>query len=185
MSVAEFLDWSAAEHRGTKWQLIDGEPVAMAPASENRGMIQSELSRLLGNHLLERGMPCRVGTEPGIIPHVRSAENWRIPDLGVTCAPPRWSHEMLEPVLLAESISPSNYLETRGNIWSYTTVPSVREILVVHSTRIEAEVLRRGANGNWPAQPIVTAADGTLELDSIGFAQPLRAMYRATSLLAG
>lgn len=30
MTVAEFLTWDANDPTGKKWQLIDGEPVAMA-----------------------------------------------------------------------------------------------------------------------------------------------------------
>lgn len=182
LTVAEFLDWSAADRSGTKWQLVDGEPVAMAPASENHGMILAELSRLLANRLIERDSPCRVAVEPGIIPQVGAAENWRIPDLAVTCAPPRGSHEMLAPVVVAEILSPRNYLETRRNIWAYTTVPSVREILVLHSTRIEAELLRRGADGTWPARPLTIPADGSIELESLGVQLKLRALYRTASV---
>ena len=58
-----------------------------------------------------------------------------------------------DPVLLIEILSPSNEAQTRANIWAYTTIPSVREILAVHSTRIEAELLRRNPDGSWPEEP--------------------------------
>ena len=92
-------------------------------------------------------------TEPGIVPRVRANRNYRVPDLGVTCAPP--SHDLMvsEPIVLIEILSPSNEADTRANIWAYTTVPSVREILAIRSTRIEAELLVRGADGTWPAEP--------------------------------
>jgi hypothetical protein len=32
-------------------------------------------------------------------------------------------------------------------------IPSVRELLVVHSIRIEAELLRRRPDSTWPEQP--------------------------------
>jgi hypothetical protein len=67
-------------------------------------------------------------------------------------------------------------------VWSYTTIPSVREIVVVHSARVFAELLRRGADGNWPAEPEEIGPDGTLRLDSIGFACPLPAVYAQTHL---
>ena len=71
MTVAEFLAWPA-DPTGAAWQLIDGEPVAMAPPSETHGAIQSEIGSLLRNHLLERSLPCRVVTAPGVVPRVRS-----------------------------------------------------------------------------------------------------------------
>ena len=182
MTVAEFLDWDSGDRSGRLWQLVDGEPVAMAPASENHGAIQSELSGLIRSHLIERRSPCRIVNAPGIIPRLRASENWRIPDLGVTCAPARGMHEMVDPVLLAEILSPSNYIETRANIWSYTTLPSLREIVVVHSTRIEVELFRRGDGGDWPDRPLVFGDGETFHLAGIDLALPVHALYRTTSL---
>jgi Uma2 family endonuclease len=182
MTVDEFLAWDSGDYSGRRWQLVDGEPVAMAPASDNHAMIQAELARLLGNHLVESRRPCRVGTEPGVVPHVRANENWRIPDLGVTCAPPKGGVEMQAPVLLVEILSPNNYAETRANVWTYTTLPSMQDILVVNSVRIEAELLRRRDDGTWPEKPEAIPADGTVEFASIGFTVPLAALYRTTSL---
>ena len=87
-----------------------------------------------------------------------------------------------EPVLLIEILSPSNESETRSNIWAYTTLPSVREILAVRSTRIEAELLVRGADGTWPAEPEIIGSAGLVTLPSIGFATGLTAFYRTTAL---
>lgn len=180
MTVAEFLAWEPED--GGRWQLVDGEPVAMAPPSDNHAALQSELGRLIGNHLLDRGSACRVGVGPGIILRTLTAENWRIPDLGVTCAPPAGTHDMPAPVLLAEILSPGNHRQSRANVWTYMTLPSVREILLLHSTRIEAELLRRQPDGTWPAEPLLVRDGETLALDSVGLALPLRAIYRTTSL---
>lgn len=177
MTVAEFLAWNPGD--GRLWQLVDGEPVAMAPASQTHGAIQNELGRLLGNHLAELGSRCRVVTTPGVVPRVGANENVRVPDLGVTCTPPSLDHMMPNPVLLVEVLSPSNVAETRANIWSYTTIPSVREILLVHSARV-------GADGEWPEGPTTLGPDDTLMLGSVeGFSTPLVALYRTTPLAAG
>lgn len=37
MTVAEFLDWDSGDRSGALWQLRDGEPEMMAPASDARG----------------------------------------------------------------------------------------------------------------------------------------------------
>src|SRR5262249_36013674 len=126
MTLDEFLAWASGDRTGRGWQLIDGEPVAMAPSSDAHGAIQNEIGALLRNHLLERRSPCRVVTEPGIVPRVRANRNYRVPDLGVTCSPASDSLMVAEPILLIEILSPSNEAETRANIWAYTTVPSVR-----------------------------------------------------------
>jgi Uma2 family endonuclease len=87
-----------------------------------------------------------------------------------------------DPVVLIEILSPSNASDTWDNVWAYTTIPSVREIVVVHSTRVKAELMRRAADGRWPAQPDEIGADGALRLESIDFACPLRAAYAQTHL---
>ena len=67
-------------------------------------------------------------------------------------------------------------------MWSYTTIPTVREIAVVHSTRVLVELLRRDGDGNWPAEPEEIGPGGTLRLDSIGFACALADVYAQTHL---
>lgn len=182
MTVTEFLAWNAQDPSGMSYQLIDGEPMAMAPGSETHAALQGEIGALLRNHLLEHGGMCRLLSQPGIVPRIRSDRNFRIPDLGVTYAPPALGQMVPDPVLLIEILSPSNEAQARANIWAYTTIPSVQEILAVHSTRIEAELLRRGTDSNWPEEPEIVTGHGTLRLASIGFATALAAFYRTTAL---
>ena len=89
---------------------------------------------------------------------------------------------MHEPLVLIEILSPTNVSRTRANIRAYTTIPTVAESVVLRSTAIAAEVLRRAPNGEWPQQPDIIDATGQLHLDSIDFAMPLRDAYRTTSL---
>jgi Uma2 family endonuclease len=107
LTLIEFLSWDPGDSSGRGWQLIDGEPLAIAPGSETHGAIQSELIGLLRNHLIERQSPCRVIAKPGIVPRVRADRNYRIPDLGVTCAKPSRDLMVSEPVLLVEVLSPA------------------------------------------------------------------------------
>jgi Uma2 family endonuclease len=180
MTVAEFLAWDAPG--SGRWQLVDGEPVAMAPASRTHGALQPELGRLVGNHLVACGSPCTVIAAPGIIPRVRARENFRIPELAVTCTHYETEeYDVSNPVLIVEVLSPSNRAETWQNVWSYTTIPSLREILIINSTAVRAELLRRGSDGNWPAASTVIE-DGDLNLECIGFTIPLAAIYRMTRL---
>jgi Uma2 family endonuclease len=87
MRTTEFLLWPD-DPTGQRWQLVDGEPVAIAPASDAHGTVQAAFSALLFVRLRDRRSRCRVVSEPGIAPNVRSESNVRIRDLAVTCAPP-------------------------------------------------------------------------------------------------
>ena len=182
MTVADFLD-SPGDGSGRKFQLVDGELRAMSPGSATHGTIQMTLGRLIGNALVETGAKCRVVSEPAVTTRVRANVNMRVPDLGVTCTPDAAGQQILpDPIVLIEILSPGNASDTWDNVWSYTTIPSVREIVVVHSTRMFAELLRRQADGNWPAEPEEIGPEGAPGLESIGFACPLINVYAQTHL---
>ncbi len=182
MTVDEFLVWDPGDRSRRRWQLIDGEPVAMAPAGENHGALQGEVAAVIRNHLRAHRPSCRLIVDPGVVPRVRANRNYRIPDLGVTCAPATADPMLANPVLLIEILSPSNETETWANIWSYTTIPSVVEILALRATRIEAELLRRLPDGNWPSEPLLLRAGESLELTSIELTVDLASLYETTSL---
>jgi Uma2 family endonuclease len=182
MTVAEFLGWPG-DGSGRTFQLVDGELRAMSPGSATHGTIQSSLNRLIGNTLITSGTGCRIVTEPGVVTRIRSNLNLRVPDLGVTCtADAPGQHALPDPIVLIEVLSPGNKTDTWDNVWAYTTIPSVREIVVVHSTRVLAELLRRGTDGHWPEEPEQIGPDGTLHLDSIDFACQLPEVYSQTHL---
>ena len=176
MTTEAFLAWDAPG--AYRWQLIDGVPVAMAPPSPRHGIIQSELTRLLGNHLLERGGPCVAVTTPGVIPRFQSGRNFLVPDIAVTCSAADYAAPMVrEPVLLIEILSPSNHAETWRNVWAYMTIPSLREILVIRTASAGVDLLRRGDDGVWPDKPMAVT-EGEFTLASIGFTLPVAALYR-------
>jgi Uma2 family endonuclease len=182
MTVDEFLYWDADDDTGRRWQLVDGEPVLTALAAEVHGAIQAEFAGLLRDHLLATSSPCRVIIAPGIVPRIRANENFRVPDIGVSCAPPSQGVMVPDPVLLVEILSPGNEGKTRSNVWTYTTIPSVSEILAIRSTRVEVEVLRRAADGSWPESPVIVRPPEVLELTSLGFATPVADLYRTAGL---
>jgi hypothetical protein len=106
MTVAEFLKWDSQDD--LRYELVDGEPRAMAPASTVHGFLQNELGTLIRNHLREKASGCEVVANPGIVPRLLSEHNVRIPDLAVTCSPLTPGQATLsDPVLVIEILSPS------------------------------------------------------------------------------
>lgn len=180
MSVEEFLCWEPGD--GRAWQLVDGEPHAMAPPGLVHGILQAELGRVIGNHLRKRKSPCKLLVTPGVVPHMLSSHNVRIPDLAVTCSPlPLQGATLTDPVLVVEILSPGNQAETWSNVWAYTSIPSVQEVVVLRAVSVGADVLRRGADGAWPREP-VEVTGGDLVLDSIGLHTSLMDLYDGTPL---
>jgi len=179
MTVAEFLAWNPGD--GRRWQLVDGEPCAMAPANTVHAYLQAELAALIRNHLRGAGLPCDVFVNPGVVPATMSAHNMRIPDLAVRCSPFDAAQAFLaDPVLIVEILSPSNRAETWANVWAYTTIPSVQEILILRGDAAAADLLRRLPDGSWPDQP--NHIDAELLLDSIGLRITLAGLYARTPL---
>ena len=180
MTVDEFLVWDSGDEY--RYELVDGEPRAMAPASTVHGFLQSELARLIGNHLREAASKCEVVTNPGVVPRLLSEHNVRIPDLAVTCSPLAAGQPTLpDPVLLIEILSPSNQAKTWTNVWAYTSIASVQEILVLRADRMAAELLRRSPKGEWPERPIAMT-EGELVLESIDFRVALADLYARTGM---
>ena len=181
LSLDEFLAWDAPDD--VRWQLVDGEPRAMALASPVHSGIQNELGRLIGNHLIGRGGQCRAYGTPGVMLGVRSDRNFRIPDVGVTCTALTPGEPAIpDPILLIEILSPSNPAETWINVWAYTTISSVQEILVIRTDTVGAYLLRRNADGTWPYVP-ASVDHGELVLESIDFRTPFSTLYVGTWLV--
>jgi Uma2 family endonuclease len=181
MTVADFLDWPG-DGTDTRYELIDGVLRAMSPGSDAHNMIITNFSSLIWIHLRNQSR-LRVITAPGVQPHVRADWNFRIPDIGVTAMQNVQGQIMMpDPILLIEVLSPGNANDTFENVRAYSTLPSVQEILVVQSTKIGAELLRRGSDGNWPANPAPIGASDPLSLTSIGFEVPLVDLYAGTYL---
>ena len=119
---------------------------------------------------------------PGIVPRLLSEHNVRIPDLAVTCAPLAAGQATLpDPVLLIEILSPSNQAKTWTSVLAYTSIPSVREILVLRADRMTAELLQRSPQGEWPDRPLVIT-EGELMLEGSGFRVVLADLYARTGL---
>jgi Uma2 family endonuclease len=140
MTVEEFLAWD--DGTDTRYELVDGVPVAMAPPAGAHGRIVVNTAALLSVHLRRRP-PCQAEAEAGIriSDHVR----WQA-DLAVTCAPP--APNIDEPLLVVEVLSPSTRAKDLDRkLRDYKGLPSVREIWLVDSEARWVQVWQRGPDG--------------------------------------
>src|SRR5690348_15862468 len=140
MTVDEFVAWAGDGN----WQLVDGEPRAMAPASATHGIIQTNVGYTLTRDLRAVDSPCRAVTEPAIVPRVRALSGMRVRDVAVTCTSIGAGQLALpDPVLVVEILSPTNESDTWENVWTDVSIPSVSAVLVLRSTSIGADIMRR------------------------------------------
>ncbi|MDX2157004.1 MAG: Uma2 family endonuclease [Hyphomicrobiaceae bacterium] len=182
MTTAEFLRWQG-DGTDTRYELVDGHLVAMSPATSTHGTIQASMALLLGSHL--KDSRCRVLTEAAVIPNMAADINVRVPDLAVTCAPDVPGEVGLtNPILIVEILSAGNKQKTWTNVWAFASIPSLREILILSSWSIEAQLLRRDQTGAWPPTAETISADGSITLASIDQTFDLKDAYDKTYLVA-
>lgn len=181
MTVDDFLSWDGGGHVG-KIELIDGLPRLMAPASATHSFIQGNVVTAINIHLRGRKSPCRAGTEAPVLPPLAKRINARAPDVVVTCAPISDSGVIEEPVLIVEVLSPGNEAETWESIRALAPIPSLREILVLSSTAVEAQIFRRLDDGAWQAEAERHGPGSTLQLASIDLGLLIADVYAGTYL---
>ena len=182
LTVAGFLDWPG-DGTGTRYELVDGVLRAMAPGSDVHNTIVANLSGLIWQHLRRTRPGCRLVVFMGVQPRVRAEWNYRVPDLGVTCTPARPGDVFTpDPIPLLEVLSPGDANDTHENVRAYATLPSVTEILIVHSTRVAAELSTRDTQGSWPANPEEIGPGGVIGLTAIGQDLPIGEVYVGTHL---
>jgi Uma2 family endonuclease len=171
MTLAAFLEWDDGTDR--RYQLFDGVPIMMAPATEAHGELTAALAIQIGTRLKR---PCRVISEAGITVQGRS-DTYYLADLAVTCVPREPGRRMLaEPVLIVEVLSPStSHIDRLRKLADYRTLPSVREILIAFPDERRVEVQRRTADG-WRVEDLIGQA--SITLDACDGPIPLEALYR-------
>jgi len=178
MTVAEFLRWE--DGTDTRYELLAGSPVAMAPPAIAHGILSLRLGARIDAALRSRS-PCFGQSEAGIARPDRD-DTCYIADLAVTCTPPERGQQLLQdPLLIVEILSPGTALYDRQTkVSDYRRIPSVEEILLIDSASIFAEVLRREGD-RWITE-IVRGPQATLSLASIGLTTPMSELYEGIDL---
>ena len=92
---------------------------------------------------------------------------------------------MPDPIMLVELSTDTNHAETWSNIWTYTTIPSVREIMVVNSITIGAELLRRNRDGSSARSSRTLSRMAIWSSTASVSVSPVTALYRTTHLARG
>ncbi len=179
MTLDEFLVWSDGTE--TRYELIDGVPVAMAPSYGAHQIIASNLGRHIGN-ALDRRPPCHVRSEAGIL-KPNSFRSCFQADLAVTCTPHQHGqYATPDPVVIVEVLSRSTEEHDRKvKLPVYRAIPSVQEIVLIDSDFLFVEVHRRLDATRWQSDLLVTAED-RLRLDSIAVEVPVSALYANVDL---
>jgi len=183
LTIDEFFDWCPKDD--SRWELVDGRPVAMAPANGAHQILSVALGRRFSEALDDRP-PCTARNEAGIVSPLRP-NTYYVADLAVTCRPHTFGErgEVIDPVVIVEILSSSTQGHNRKNkIPDYRGIPTVQEIVVVDQERIYGEVHRRCEGDRWVVDLLREPAD-RMRLESIGLDIPLGLLYVGVALEDG
>lgn len=176
VTFAEYIAFEESVEE--KHEYRSGEIVAMAGGSVEHGRLTARLAFVLGRQL--EGRPCETFSSDTRV-RVLATGLATYPDLSVVCGKlerdPEHKNTMTNPVVLVEVLSPSTEAYDRGDkFYDYKQIPSLKEYVLVSSTRRRIEVFRRQADGSWTYHD--TAEKGAAELTSIGCKLDLDEVYR-------
>lgn len=175
MTIDEFLDW-AGQDPDVRYELVHGQPQAMAPVSQTHSRLAGRLATAIGRRLRP---PCEVLMDTAIEREDRNDRFYEA-DLAVTCAPHQSGQQSTpNPVLIVEILSGSTAEHDRGTkVPDYMQTPSVQEILLVDSRAARTQLWRRDG-ARWIVEDFVDTA--TLPLASVGIDLPLPALYEGVA----
>lgn len=175
MTADEFLTWD--DGSDTRYELMDGEIVAMAPATDAHGTIAMNAGVEIGERLRSRA-PCRAIAEAGIR---LDARNHFKADVAATCAEPQGQHYVEEPFLIVEVISESSERDDLGRkVKLYIELPAIREIWLIDSRERWVQVWRRSQECWIVTLPLRGAA--SFASDALGATIELDVLYRNSGL---
>ena len=131
MSAAEFLEWD--DGTDTRYELIEGVPVAMAPGSNNHMQITGNVFRIADDAVRNR-RPCRAVPGGGLLLEAGPPGRVYIPDVLLTCEPIDTRHLYEAPRLVVEVLSPSTQsYDKTAKLPRYAALPSIEEIWLLGS----------------------------------------------------
>lgn len=151
MSMAQFLDWEAAQTQ--RHEFVAGEVFAMAGADDAHVTVALNVAMALRRYLA--GTPCRVYMSDMKLA-VRESQGVYYPDVMVTCSEADRASALVksEPKLLVEVLSPSTAAFDRGDKFAdYRRLASLQEYALVDPKTRRSDVYRKGADDLWVLHP--------------------------------
>lgn len=168
-TVEAFDRWHAA--RPERWELLDGQPLMMAPATIRHRLIKSNAARHLGNGMANGA--CLVLVDG---PAVKSRGLSAIPDIVVARSPvDPLKGEVEAPVVIVEIVSPSSERDDNHRKWlGYRLIPSLQHHLVIEQDGRLVTLRTRTSDVSWDEHLF---EHGMIELPAIGASLSLDQIY--------
>jgi Uma2 family endonuclease len=174
MTVDEFIEWAMLQPGG-RYELMDGEVVAMAPERAAHARLRARIWRALDDDVRERGLPCEALPD-GMTVQIDEHTVYE-PDALIHCGDPLPDETVVvpEPLIVVEVLSPRTSARDVGaKLADYFRVPSIRHYLIARTDR-PTIIHHEKSEGGEIATHIVTA--GAVQLDPPGLSLQLDRIY--------
>ena len=173
MNVDEFLAWAAGQPGG-RYELVDGEAVAMSPERVLHNLVKLAVATALREAVIKAGAPCTVFTDG--IAVVINDRNTREPDASVQCDVDvnLESMTLTSPTIVVEVVSPSSErLDSEIKLVDYFSVASIQHYLIILTDRRAVVHHQRNAHGSLDTR---IAHDGDIALNPPGISVSVTAL---------
>jgi Uma2 family endonuclease len=148
MTMEEYIEFD--KNNEGRWEYFDGEVFDMAGGTLNHNQIASNISRVLGNKLGDKGCRALAGDMRLRVP---KALPYRYPDVVVVCGEPiiekiQGQEMLVNPRLIIEVLSPSTARYDYGaKFIAYRSIESFQEYLLVSQDHPHIIQYVRGLGG--------------------------------------
>ncbi len=169
-------DYLAAERASDiKHEYVGGALYAMAGGTKEHNQIAGNIYALIRSGL--RGGPCRVFiADLKVRLRVAGEDIFYYPDVMVGCDARDTDRDFLRfPKVIVEVLSSTTErLDRREKWWSYQTIETLEEYVLVAQDRVEVTLFRRA--NHWQAEVSAKLTD-TIDLKSLPLVLPIAAVY--------
>ncbi|MBF0413509.1 MAG: Uma2 family endonuclease [Desulfamplus sp.] len=176
MTPEDYLEFE--KNSELKHEYFDGEIFAMVGARKNHNRISSNVSRILGNQLLNRS--CDVFISDMRV-KIAEIEKYTYPDIVVACDKIEFIEEeldsLLNPVVIIEILSDSTESYDRGlKFTHYRLIESLQEYILISQYHCQVERFKRDKEGTW-VYSSVEDINLSVKIDSINCELVLSEVY--------
>jgi len=175
MTAAEFLSWADTLSDGQRYELVSGEPMAMAAERNRHNLVKTACCRALEDGVHALNLDCTVLGDGATV--VVSDEDVYEPDATVQCGESidLDATTVPHPMIVVEVLSPSTQgMDAGGKLYGYFQLPSVKHYLILDPAKHVIIHHYRSGHGIGTA----LLRDGTLKLDPPGIEFVVAACFR-------
>jgi len=177
MKVPEFLEWAEAQPKG-RYELVNGEVVAMAPERARHNLAKGAAYRALVDAVEDAGLPCSVFSDGMTV--TIDEDNSREPDVSLQCGVDQDldSVSLVSPMIVIEVISPSSkHSDTSEKLVEYFSIKSIQHYLIIDPEK--KTVIHHRRNDDSEIRTHIFS-DGELKLSPPGITIPVNKFFDRT-----